>query len=209
MRPDTLPTWEQLRDEASGCTRCGLHEDRTQVVFGAGDPDAALVLIGEAPGRHEDLTGAPFAGAVGNLIDNLLLDNDLTRDDVYLTTAVKCRPAGAPTDDEIDTCAPYLRAQLALLRPEVVVALGQRVTELLLGREAPIHRLAGYRLDVGGVTLIPTHDPQVALQGNGRAMAALRRDVRTAAGIVSGRIAPAGDALTELRAERPATPPAS
>lgn len=211
MRPDTLPSWQRLEDEASSCTRCALHEARTQVVLGSGDPDAQLVLVGDAPGRHEDLTGEPFAGAVGNLVDNLLLDNGLSRGDVYLTTLVKCRPPGGrdPSQAEIDTCSPFLRAQLGQVRPCVVVAFGQQVTELLLGREVPIHRLAGYQLDVGGVTVIPTHDPQTALQGNGRAMAALRRDVRTAAGIVSGRVASAAAALSELRARRTAATPAS
>ncbi len=205
MPSDTRPTWEQLEDAASGCVRCTLHESRTQVVFGGGAPTSDLVLIGAAPGRHEDLSGEPFAGAVGNLVDNLLLDNGLTREDVYLTTAVKCRPPGgrAPSPDEIDTCAPYLRAQLDLLAPTVVVALGRTVAELLLGREVPIHRLAGHRLSLGGVTVIPTYDPSTALQGNGRAMAGLRRDVRTAAGILRGRVAPADGALAELRAERP------
>lgn len=209
MRPDMLPTWQQLEDEASGCVRCALHEERTHVVVGAGDRQADLVMIGEAPGRHEDLTGEPFAGAVGNLVDNLLADNDLPRERVYLTTVVKCRPPGGrgPASEEVESCAPYLRAQLALVQPQVIVSFGQVVTELLLGRRAPIHRLAGYRLPVGGVTLIPTYDPHVALQGNGRAMAALRRDVRTAAGILSGRVAPADGALDELHADR--TTPAS
>lgn len=211
MPANTLPPWDTLAAEASACTRCALHEGRTQVVFGQGDPAAGLVLVGDAPGRHEDLSGEPFAGAVGNLIDNLLLDHGLTREDVYLTTVVKCRTPKhrPPTADEIDSCAPFLRAQLGHLSPIVVVAFGALVVDLLLGREVPLHRLAGHRLDVGGVTVIPTYDPQTALQGNGRAMAGLRRDVGTAAGIVGGRIAPAGDALAELHARHAATSPAS
>lgn len=209
MSANSLPTWDTLAAEASGCTRCALHRHRSQVVFGQGDPDADLVLVGDAPGRHEDLSGEPFAGAVGNLVDNLLLDNGLVRGDVYLTTVVKCRTPGQrpPAPEEVDTCAPFLRAQLGHLDPTVVVAFGSVVTDLLLGREVPLHRLAGHRLDVAGVTLIPTHDLHAALQGNGRAMAALRRDMRTAAGIVSGRIAPAEGALAELHARRAAASP--
>lgn len=204
---DPSRTWNEVLDEASSCTRCGLSEGRTHVVVGAGDPDADLVLIGLAPGRHEDLTGEPFVGASGNLIENLLLDNDLTRDEVYLTTVVKCRPPGNrdPEREEVTSCAPWLFEQLRHVSPRVVVALGELPTQLILGRDAPLRRIAGYRLPVNGATLIPTHGPAEALRGNPVAMSALKRDIRVAKGVLDGRIASADGALEELRAGRGAT----
>jgi uracil-DNA glycosylase len=194
--------WTAVAGEASGCTRCGLAESRNHVVFGDGDPGADLVLIGTAPGRHEDLTGEPFVGATGNLIENLLIDNDLGRDDVYVTTVVKCRPPRSrpPEIEEITACAPWLFEQLGLISPRVVVTLGDVPTRLILGRDAPLHRIAGYRLPVNGATLIPTHDPADALRGSPVAMSALTRDIRVAKGVLDGRIAGADGALDELRA---------
>lgn len=204
---DAPRTWSVVVEEASSCTRCGLSEGRTHVVVGDGDPEADLVLVGLAPGRHEDLTGEPFVGASGNLIENLLLDNDLTREDVYLTTVVKCRPPDGrgPGRDEVAACAPWLFEQLAHIAPRVVVTLGEVPTRLILGRDAPLRRIAGYRLPVSGATLIPTHDPAAALRGNPVAMTALKRDIRVAKGVLDGRIASADEALEELRAGQGAT----
>lgn len=197
----SLRSWNVLLREASTCELCALHESRSRVVFEDGNREAGLVLIGEAPGRHEELQGRSFVGAVGNLLDNLLAENELTREDVYLTTLVKCRP---PTNRdaenvEIETCSPYLREQLAHVQPKVVVALGERVTTFLLRRKAPIHRIAGYRFPFLGGTLIPTYDPATALRGNPHAMSTLKRDLRTAKGVLDGRVAPAQEALAELR----------
>lgn len=197
MTGATLRPWTELVSAAATCTRCGLHETRSQVVFGDGDPNADLVFVGDAPGRHEELTGKPFEGAAGNLLDNLLLDNDLDRRDVYVVNLVKCRPPGQrePTDEEIDTCFPYLREQLGHIRPRVVVALGARVTSLLLGRPAPITKIAGFRIPRAGATLIPTYHLSDALRGSPAAMAALKRDVRTAKGVLDGRVPPAEQGL--------------
>ncbi|MGH3443301.1 MAG: uracil-DNA glycosylase [Nitriliruptorales bacterium] len=193
MTGATLRPWNDLASAAAVCTRCALHETRSRAVFGDGDPDADLVFVGDAPGRHEELTGKPFEGAAGNLLDNLLLENDLARRDVYVLNLVKCRPPDhrEPTDDEIDSCFPYLREQLAHVQPRVVVALGERVTSLLLGRHAPIAKIAGYRIPRAGATLIPTYHLADALRGSPTAMAALKRDVRTAKGVLDGRVPPA------------------
>lgn len=191
-----------LQRDVSTCTLCDLAETRTNVAFGDGDPTSGLVIVGAAPGRSEDLTGRPFSGAVGNLIDNVLLENGLDRSDVYLCTVVKCRPPGErpPRPVEVETCLPHLRAQLSHLAPKAVVALGDLPTRVLLGRALPLDKVAGYRFPLNGATVIPTFDPQVALQGNPHAMAALRRDIRTARAIVEGRIAGAGAGFAELRA---------
>lgn len=195
--PRSLPV---VAKEAATCERCDLHEGRTQVVFGSGDPDARIMLIGEAPGRHEDLAGKPFVGAAGNLIENLLSDTGLSRDEVYLTTVVKCRPPGnrRPESDEISACAPYLREQIAAVRPKVILALGPLPTRLLLMRDVAVSQIAGYRLPFHGTTLIATHDPAEALRGSPPAMSALRRDIRTAKGVAEGTVPPADESLNAL-----------
>ncbi|HEX2027391.1 MAG TPA: uracil-DNA glycosylase [Nitriliruptorales bacterium] len=209
--------WDVLRAEVTDCTRCRLHVGRTHVVFGEGDPSARLVFVGDAPGRHEDLQGRPFVGAVGNLLDNLLMEVGLTRGDVYLTTVVKCHAPATPRPPApaVDACRPYLHRQLAHMDPSVIVALGELATNILIGRPLPLAKVAGYRLPLppqataagsGPVdaTLIPTYHPTVALRGNPAALAALRRDVRVAKGVLDGRIASASGALAELRAQQAA-----
>lgn len=200
---DTTPTWDELERQAAACTKCRLHESRTKVVFGDGDRDADLMLVGEAPGRQEDLLGRPFAGAAGNLLTNLLDEAGLARADVYVTNLVKCRPPEnrEPGLDEIQTCSPYLFGQLALVRPRVIVTLGAFATRLLLRRQVPVARVAGYRFDLNGATVIPTFHPSTALRGNPRAMTSLRRDLRAAKAVLDGRLATAAEALAHLRAK--------
>lgn len=210
------PPWDVLRGEAASCTRCRLHAGRTHVVFGEGDPRARLVFVGDAPGRHEDLQGRPFVGAVGNLLDNLLLEVGLTRGDVYLTTVVKCHPSATPGPTAaVQACRPYLHRQLFHIAPSVIVALGELATNVLMGRPLPLAKVAGYRLPLPphvtgagsrpvDATLIPTYHPTVALHGNPSALAALRRDVRVAKGVLDGRIASASGAFAELRARQTA-----
>lgn len=192
QRPGTpaLLPWDELAEQAAGCTRCRLHEGRGVVVFGDGPPDADLMMVGEGPGRAEDLKGLPFAGALGNVIANVLSDGGLTREEVYLTTVVKCRPPGErpPRDDEIATCAPYLWQQIAHVDPQVVLGMGEVAASLLLGRPVPLDKLAGYRFDVRGRVVIPTYHPALVLRGNPRASRGLRRDVRTASAVLAGRL---------------------
>lgn len=198
--------WNLLRNQAAACTRCRLHEARSQVVFGEGDCNADLVFIGEAPGLHEDLQGRPFVGAAGNLLTNLLAENRLQRSDVYMCNIVKCRSQGrGPLADEVEACSRFLRAQLLLLSPRVIVTLGEVATRLLLGKTVSIHRVAGHRFEFHGATLIPTYHPDGAVRGSLHAMAALRRDFRVARGVLDGRIARAHEALGELRAGQAAT----
>jgi DNA polymerase len=174
-----------LREEAgraAGCTRCALHAGRTQVVFGEGAPDAELVLVGEAPGFHEDREGTPFAGRARDLLERLLGGIGLELDEVYLATVLKCRPPGNrdPLPEETAACEPYLYRQLELVRPRVVATLGSFATALLSGRALGITRVHGQEqeLTLGGraVTLYPLYHPAAALYTPSM-LAVLERDV--------------------------------
>ncbi len=197
----TSRAWGDLERRASGCERCDLHETRNIVVFGDGDPAARIVLVGTVPGRHEDLTGRPFEGAVGNLLENLLAEADLTREEVYLTTVVKCHPAAGrvPANDEIETCLTWLGEQLREITPEVIVTFGELPSRVVLRREVPVEKVSGFRFPMNGATVIPTYDLGAALKGSPQAMAALKRDLRTAKAVADGRIPPAEAMLEALR----------
>jgi uracil-DNA glycosylase len=155
--------------QAAGCTRCALAVGRTQVVFGQGNPDAELALVGEAPGFHEDREGVPFAGRAGELLERLLSGIGIALDDVYLATVLKCRPPGNrdPLPEETAACEPYLYSQLELVRPRVVASLGSFATALLSGRALGITRVHGQEQQVtlGGRTVIlyPLYHPAAAL----------------------------------------------
>ncbi len=202
---DALRSWKQFEREVSACTRCGLHETRTKVVFGDGDTDADLMIIGDAPGRHEDLQGKPFAGAAGNLLDNMLADAGLGREDCYITDVVKCLlPERDPLAAEIEACGSHLVEQIARVRPKVIVTLGELPTTFVLRKRLPIAKIAGYRFDVyDGVTLVPTFAPVAALRGNARAMASIKRDLRTAKAVLDGRLASGAEAMADVRARQP------
>lgn len=126
-----------------GCTACRLAETRTNVVFGVGSTDARLMLVGEAPGKNEDLQGEPFVGAAGQLLDELLAGIGIAREDAYIANVLKCRPPGNrdPRDDEIDSCKGYLREQIRMIAPDVVVTLGNFATKLLVPTEVGITRM--------------------------------------------------------------------
>ena len=172
-------TLEALKARALICTRCALAETRTQVVFGVGDPQARLMFVGEAPGKNEDLQGEPFVGAAGKLLDMLLEEIDLRRSDVYIANVLKCRPPGNrdPRTEEIDACKGYLREQIRLISPEVVMTLGNFATKLLLNTEIGITRLRGrpHRWWLDAV-LIPTFHPAAALRGGDRVTDQMRED---------------------------------
>jgi len=119
--------WNELQDSVRNCTRCELCHDRTQTVFGVGNHEADLLIIGEAPGAEEDKKGEPFVGRAGQLLDAMLLSIQLSREKVYIANILKCRPPKNrdPKPDETLTCGPYLERQIALLRPKVMLALGR------------------------------------------------------------------------------------
>lgn len=179
--------FELLRDEALGCMRCRLANGRTQVVFGAGDPSSDVVVIGEAPGNNEDLMGEPFVGRSGKLLDRLLAE-ELGRDrsSVYITNVVKCRPEGNrdPLADEVAACRPYLVEQLDLIRPRVVVTLGNFASKLVLQTTTGITRLRGRvheypgRSGEGQPVVVPTYHPAAALRGAASVEADMRADLQ-------------------------------
>jgi uracil-DNA glycosylase len=173
------PAFLELRDSALVCTACRLAETRTNVVFGAGDPEARLMLVGEAPGRNEDVQGEPFVGAAGQLLDELLGSIGIARDEAYIANVLKCRPPGNrdPKEDEIDSCKGYLREQIRMIQPEVVVTLGNFATKLLVPTEMGITRMRGQRIEWWlGVTLIPTFHPAAALRGRPQVRADMEED---------------------------------
>ena len=166
-----MPTeLEAVAAEAAGCTRCRLHESRTQVVFGQGDPHADLMLVGEAPGFHEDRQGIPFVGPSGQLLNRLLEGIGLRRQDVYIANVVKSRPPNNrdPEPDEIADCRPWLDAQIRLVDPKVVVTLGNFAAKTLLETTTGITRLRGRTYPFQGRVLLPTFHPAAALHAQGR-----------------------------------------
>ncbi|MGA7097435.1 MAG: uracil-DNA glycosylase [Acidimicrobiia bacterium] len=179
MSTESIEILSHLRETALVCTRCALSETRTQVVFGVGDPEAGLMLVGEAPGKNEDLQGEPFVGAAGRLLDTLLGEIGISRDEVYIANVLKCRPPGNrdPRTEEIDECKGYLREQIRLISPIVVVTLGNFATKLLLRTDVGITRMRGRRYPWWlGSTLIPTFHPAAALRSGDRVTDQMRAD---------------------------------
>ncbi|HKY46898.1 MAG TPA: uracil-DNA glycosylase [Acidimicrobiia bacterium] len=168
-----------LESEARICTACRLAQTRTQVVFGVGDPDADLLLVGEAPGFNEDLQGEPFVGAAGQLLNRLLGEIGLGREDVYIANVLKCRPPNNrdPARDEVDSCKDYLRSQITIIDPGVVVTLGNFATKLLMRTETGITRLRGRTYPWWqGRTLVPTYHPAAALRSGDRLIGEMQSD---------------------------------
>lgn len=164
-----------IRDELGDCTRCKLHGGRTHLVFGVGNPGADLMFVGEAPGRDEDLRGEPFVGRAGQLLTRIIEAIDLRREDVYIANVVKCRPPQNrnPERDEVETCRPFLLAQIDAVRPRVVVALGTFAIRTLLDDDRlSISRARGRVYKCRGARLVPTFHPAFLLRSPDR-----KRDV--------------------------------
>jgi DNA polymerase len=165
-REDLVALYKQAR----GCTLCPLCQSRTQVVFGSGNADADLMFVGEAPGFHEDQQGIPFVGRAGQLLNQLLEEQGLARDDVFIANTLKCRPPENrdPQPDEIETCRPYLERQVALIEPRVICTLGNFATKLLTGSPQGITRVHGepQERELGGrtVQLFPIFHPAAGLR---------------------------------------------
>ncbi len=171
---------EQLRVESSTCTKCALAAGRTQVVFGVGDPQADLMFVGEAPGREEDLSGEPFVGRSGKLLDRLMWEElGLTRDRCYIANVVKCRPPNNrnPEVAEIAACRPYLEEQIVLIAPAVIITLGNFATRLLLNTTDGIGQLRGTVFPYGEAHVVPMYHPAYALRAGGEALAEMRADM--------------------------------
>jgi DNA polymerase len=155
-----------LAGTVAGCTRCRLCEGRNKVVFGTGNPDAELMLIGEGPGAEEDRQGLPFVGPAGELLNKIIQAIDLKREDVYIANIVKCRPPGNrdPQPDEVAACRGFLEKQIALVQPRVLVALGRVAAQTLLGNETPIGRMRGRWYRIQGVPAMVTYHPAALLR---------------------------------------------
>jgi uracil-DNA glycosylase family 4 len=156
-----------LREVLGDCRRCKLCKGRTNVVFGVGNPNARLMFIGEGPGEDEDRKGEPFVGKAGGLLTDIITKGmGLQRSDVYIANVVKCRPPNNrdPEPDEIVACEPFLKRQVALVNPEVIVSLGKFATQVLLGDRTPISRRRGNWHEYEGRPLMPTFHPAYLLR---------------------------------------------
>jgi DNA polymerase len=155
-----------IREEIGDCTRCKLHSGRTNLVFGVGNPEARLMFVGEGPGADEDAQGEPFVGRAGQLLTQIIKAMGFAREEVYIANVVKCRPPGNrnPEPDEIAQCVPFLHAQIAAIRPRVIVALGKFAAQTLLRTETPISRLRGQFHRIDDVDVMPTFHPSYLLR---------------------------------------------
>jgi uracil-DNA glycosylase len=162
-----LMDWAALGQAVAECRACGLCETRNTTVFGVGDPQPDWMIVGEAPGEQEDLQGEPFVGQAGRLLDNMLraLGVDRSRK-VYIANVLKCRPPGNrnPEPEEVARCEPFLRRQVELLQPKIIVAMGRFAVQSLLGSSEPIGKLRGRVHDYGGVPLVVTYHPAYLLR---------------------------------------------
>jgi len=159
-------TLDAIRADLGDCHRCDLAASRTELVYGVGNPNARLVLVGEAPGREEDVKGEPFVGEAGRLLDRILLAMGMQREDVYICNVLKCRPPNNrdPQPDEVATCEAFLIRQVAAIRPQVIVGLGRFAVHCLLKTKAPISRLRGEWQSYQGIPLMPTYHPAYLLR---------------------------------------------
>ncbi|HJQ38307.1 MAG TPA: uracil-DNA glycosylase [Thermoanaerobaculia bacterium] len=163
---DSTTPFDALRALAHDCTKCRLAGTRTNVVFGVGNPNADLMFIGEAPGRDEDLQGEPFVGRAGQLLTDIIKAMKLARDEVYIANVIKCRPPENrnPEPDELDACRPFIRRQVELIQPKVIVTLGRFALQSLLEKSYGIMATRGTWLEYNGVKVMPTYHPAYLLR---------------------------------------------
>lgn len=159
-------TLEGIRSDLGDCRRCSLCRSRTNIVFGTGNPDARLVFVGEGPGHDEDITGEPFVGRAGRLLDRIISAMKLSRGAVYICNIVKCRPPENrnPLPDEIESCIPFLERQIDAVAPEFICTLGAVATRALMRTDAPVSRLRGRFHDYRGIRVMPTYHPAFLLR---------------------------------------------
>lgn len=161
-----LATLKRVAATVARCAKCPLHRERTRTVPGQGNPHPELMFVGEGPGAEEDRQGLAFVGDAGQLLTRMIQAMGFSRDDVFIANVVKCRPPGnrQPAPDEMEACMPYLREQIAALKPKVIVALGATATHALLAVETPISRLRGQWTAFEGIDLMPTFHPAYLLR---------------------------------------------
>lgn len=166
--PVDAADWGPLAAAVAACERCRLHASRRQTVFGVGNPDADWMIIGEAPGADEDRQGEPFVGRAGQLLNEMLRAAGFARSDVYIANILKCRPPNNrdPQADEVGACADYLRRQVEMVAPRLILAVGRIAAQNLLHRDEPVGRLRGvvHRLEPSGVPVVVTYHPAYLLR---------------------------------------------
>ena len=158
--------WESLETMCNRCNQCVLHQKRTNVVFGVGCRQAEILFVGEGPGEQEDLQGVPFVGPAGKLLDDMLSIIDLNRENCYIANVVKCRPPGNrdPKDEEMDACLGYLRAQVALIRPKIIICLGRIAARRIIDPEFRITRDHGFWTHKNDVWMMAMYHPSALLR---------------------------------------------
>jgi DNA polymerase len=163
---DKRAALEQLREEIGECQRCKLSRERKHLVFGEGSPDAALMFIGEAPGKEEDIQARPFVGDAGKLLTRMIEKMGLAREDVYIGNIVKCRPPlnRDPEEDEMKTCSPFIDRQIEIISPKVIISLGRVSAQTLIATKIPISKLRGKFYEYKGIPLMPTFHPAYLLR---------------------------------------------
>lgn len=178
---------DDLQAQVAACRRCPLCEGRTNTVFGAGNPDARVLIVGEAPGKNEDLQGVPFVGAAGKYLDELLGIAGLARDEVFIANVLKCRPPSNrdPRPEEIQACTPFLREQTRTINPEFIVTLGNFSTKFILKTDVGITRLHGTLQRAGRFKVFPIFHPAAALY-DGSKREALENDFATLGELLRG-----------------------
>lgn len=161
-----IRSFEQLRSEILACQKCGLYKTRKNAVMGEGNPRAMVMFIGEGPGRDEDELGRPFVGRAGQLLDKMLGSIGFTRNDVYIANILKCRPPGNrdPEPEEAEACIGYLRAQVAMIRPKILVCLGRISAGYILGQPVHITQDRGIWYEAKGFFMMPTYHPAALLR---------------------------------------------
>jgi len=165
IEPESMD-WSALREAVAACTRCPLHQSRTQTVFGVGNPDADWMIIGEAPGAEEDRRGEPFVGRAGKLLDEMLRAVGHKRESVFIANILKCRPPDNrdPAAQESSECRGYLERQIELVQPKIILAVGRIAAQLLLATDTPVGRLRGSQHLLGDTPLVVTYHPAYLLR---------------------------------------------
>ena len=169
-----LPVLNQIKQELADCQQCKLHEKRTKIVFGEGNPEARIVFVGEGPGENEDKTGRPFVGRAGQLLDKMIEAMGYTRSDVYITNVVKCRPPDnrVPETDEVACCSKYMRQELTAIDPDIIIPLGLSASKAVLGLDSKTKmgdirgkfKVKSFDRPTKGNVVMPTYHPAALLR---------------------------------------------
>jgi DNA polymerase len=186
--PAAGPDWETLAEAVRDCRLCGLCETRTQTVFGVGNRQARLMVVGEAPGADEDRQGEPFVGRAGLLLNSMLRAAGFERGEVFIANVLKCRPPNNrdPSDEEAGKCLPYLRRQIALVAPSAILCVGRIAAQRLLDTEQPVGKLRGRVHDLDGVPVVVTYHPAYLLRSPGEKRKSWE-DLKLALTVLGGR----------------------